>query len=97
MDKREYNGWYNYETWLLNLWYGDYLQDIANEEGSLDADQIETIVTEMLADEGRLPESGFAADIMNAALHQVNWEELASHYEVIEDDDISPEGLVNDE
>ena len=80
MDKNRYNGWYNYETWLLNLWYGDYLQEVANENGGLDADQIETIVEEMLADAGELPENGFTADLINAALSQVNWEELAEHY-----------------
>jgi hypothetical protein len=85
-----YNGWSNYETWLLNLWYGDYLQDIANEEGSLEADQIETIIEEIMAED--LPETGFSADILNAALRRVNWHELAKHYT----DDISPEGLVND-
>ena len=20
MNKKEYNGWYNYETWMVNLW-----------------------------------------------------------------------------
>lgn len=86
MEKREYNGWYNYETWLANLWYGDYLQDLANEGEQLDADMIETIVTEMLADAGELPETGFAADLMNAALREVNWEELAAHIEVVEEE-----------
>jgi hypothetical protein len=23
MTKKEYNGWYNYETWLVNLWMGN--------------------------------------------------------------------------
>lgn len=27
MTHKEYNGWYNYETWLVNLW-------ISNEQGS---------------------------------------------------------------
>lgn len=27
MTQKEYNGWYNYETWLVNLWIG-------NDEGS---------------------------------------------------------------
>ena len=88
-----YNGWSNYETWLANLWYGDFLQDLANEGKNLDADMIETIVTEMLAGAGELPKNGFAADLMNAALREVDWDELAEHY----NDNISPEGLVNDE
>ena len=91
MEKREYNGWSNYETWLVNLWYGDYFNDLAEDGEEIDADRIESIVTEFLAMDGHLPETGFAADIMNAALRNVNWEELASHYE-----DISPEGLTDD-
>ena len=27
MNKNEYNGWYNYETWLVNLW-------MDNDQGS---------------------------------------------------------------
>ena len=50
MERREYNGWTNYETWLVNMWYGDYLQDIVNEGETLDADQIEAIVVSMMSD-----------------------------------------------
>jgi hypothetical protein len=85
MERREYNGWTNYETWLVNMWYGDYLQDIVNEGETLDADQIEAIVVSMMSDYDQLPENGFVADIMNAALRQIDWEDLASHYELEEE------------
>jgi hypothetical protein len=82
----KYNGWSNYETWLVNLWFGDMFNDMAEEGEQLDEDQIETMVLEMLESDGNLPDSGFAADIMNAALRSVDWRELASHYEVVDED-----------
>jgi hypothetical protein len=82
----KYNGWSNYETWLVNLWFGDMFNDMAEEGEQLDEDQIETMVLEMLESDGNLPESGFAADIMNAALRSVDWRELAAHYEVVDED-----------
>jgi hypothetical protein len=39
----------------------------------------------MMSDYDQLPENGFVADIMNAALRQVDWEDLASHYELEEE------------
>lgn len=44
-------------------------------------------MTSMLEDQGQLPDHGFAADIMNAAMRQVDWEDLASHYELEEEDE----------
>lgn len=83
-----YNGWSNYETWLVNLWYGDTFSDTAGEY-FLDPQGLEDFVTDFLQEEGALPETGFAADIMNAALRNVNWRELAEHYIVNDDEDES--------
>jgi len=85
-----YNGWSNYETWLVNLWYGDLFVDMANEDWT-GGEIVEDFVMEMLADEGALPETGFAADIMNAALRNVNWRELAEHYNVNDEDESEDE------
>ena len=44
MNKKEYNGWYNYETWMVNLWMDNTQQSheawriIARE--SIDADEV---------------------------------------------------------
>lgn len=92
MDNR-YNGWSNYETWLMNLWYGDYFNDLAIDGEEITADYIKDTVLDIMRNDG-LPEEGFAGDIINAALNRVDWDELAEHYN---DADISPEGLVNDE
>ena len=95
--KKEYNGWYNYETWLVKLW-------IDNEEGSsrywdetaqevYDESEAETSFTrEERAtldlsdrlknefDEAQPELPGFWADLLNAAMSEVNWYEIAEHY-----------------
>jgi len=85
MTHKEYNGWTNYETWLVKLW-------MDNDEGSYDywrheaADCVEydRSVSHLAnsikeSHESALPElEGFAADLMNAALSEVNWSEIAN-------------------
>ena len=85
MNRREYNGWTNYETWLVNMWYGDIFADKQEEGTEIDAEYIQSFVEEMLESDGSLTDFGFAADIMNAALREVDWEDLASHYAVEEE------------
>lgn len=81
-----YNGWSNYETWLVSLWFGDVFADLANED-SAGGEVFEEFVLDMLESEGHLPETGFAADIMNAALRKVDWRELAEHFAPESEDD----------
>ena len=95
MERREYNGWTNYETWLMYLWYGDVfadMQDHARQNPhrrlrALDAEYIQSFVEEMLESDGALPQYGFAADIMNAFLREVDWQDLAEHYAVEKEDE----------
>ncbi len=96
MKTQEYNGWTNYETWVVNLWIGNdqgsysYWNDQAQEE--LERAQADKSFTKQeratlaLADalkehhEMTLPEvQGFAADLLGAAMSEVNWQEIASH------------------
>ena len=105
-DKR-YNGWANYETWLVALWLDndqgtheatrDLVQqaficaDGPNEfnkawytrEGA-EAHWLEDALKDWIEDpeNGLLPDLGasMAADLMGAALSEVNWRELAEHY-----------------
>jgi len=85
-----YNGWANYETWLVNVW-------MTNEEGSsrywddvarrcYDEDDPEgstrKLAKRLEYELAQVPDdlSGFHKDLMNAALGEVDWDELASHY-----------------
>ncbi len=96
MNKKEYNGWYNYETWLVNLWMDNeqgsqqYFAELA-EEAWLTAEAGNIMTKAQMAacnleyqlkeyHEETLPElKGFAADMMNAAMSEVNWLEIAQH------------------
>ncbi len=95
MNHKEYNGWYNYETWATNLW-------LENDEGSynywIDAAQDackqaerdrgdKSDATGALADrlkdeiDDAVPDLGCTlfADLMSAALSEINYYEIAEH------------------
>jgi hypothetical protein len=84
-DEKGYNGWKNYETWCVALW-------IDNEESTYNwacevvrdhkelyeaADVLKECIEEMnpLRDT-----STMWTDLMNAALSEVDWYEIAEHY-----------------
>ena len=75
-----YNGWSNYETWNTTLWYGDIFAEMASEGQLGSPENLQTYVEEMLMEEGHLPETGFASDIMNAFLARIDWQEIYDHY-----------------
>jgi hypothetical protein len=85
----EYNGWTNYETWVVKLW-------MDNEEGTYEywkevtttlpptgpdgwqAGKYELAKILKVEHEEALPDlEGFAVDLLNAALGEVNWNEIA--------------------
>ena len=72
-----YNGWSNYETWNMSLWYGDYIADLL-EDADLDAEQVKDIVEECISDQ--YEETGFVADAVRNMLFKVNWEELVDNH-----------------
>jgi hypothetical protein len=90
MERKEYNGWTNYETWVVKLW-------IDNEEGSYHywQEEVETVCRRnvhrdtatntlrgLLEDYHRenMPEvTGTYADLLGASLSEVNWYEIAEH------------------
>ena len=82
----EYNGWPNYETWLMNLWYGDYFYSYVSEgieDGWIDLEtsrdpyelgnMLKDHVEELIESEGQVPSSGFVADLFNGAMRDINW------------------------
>lgn len=103
MNKQEYNGWTNYETWNVALWLDnergthDYWLDVVNTALHTCIESGVVIqVADMLKEshEESLPEvldhfrdvpdgpwmlQGFAVDLLNAAMSEVNWYEIAEH------------------
>jgi len=83
-DEKGYNGWTNYETWNVKLWldneeytYHDMV-DLARhaiDSGRL-AGQIKEYVEDMMPDLG----ASMFADLLGAALHEVDWYEIAEAY-----------------
>ena len=90
------NGWSNYNTWLVNLWFSEYF-DSASEDGCLTdiRDSVEEHVDELIGTE----RSGFLGDVIGSFMNHVNWTEIESHYLPIEnphygkrwDDDFVPD------
>ena len=83
-----YNGWSNYETWCVALWLdndpGGYEMAREVTRGGTDyqaAQRLRDYVDEMRPDLG----ASMFADLLGAALSEVDWQEIASHYR--EDDD----------
>lgn len=68
----KYNGWTNYETWRVNLEMFD------GYEGELDADTAKEIAEEHIYETTK---AGLARDYALAFLSEVNWREIAGHYE----------------
>jgi len=70
-----YNGWTNRETWVINLHFGEYFQDVANDGQQLLADYMEGTLWEML-EEANIPP--VFLDLIDLGV--VNWHELAEAY-----------------
>lgn len=82
----QYNGWTNKETWLVNMHYGDIVQEQIEEAGHMEAEEIREFVEHVALEcEAMhcLP-SGLLMDFINDSFSEVNWHELAEHYVVEE-------------
>ena len=84
MDDTRYNGWTNYETWLVNLWLTNEeatqaaLYEMAAEHKDepeyVLADAIQAYTDELI---GRDDLQGMLSDLVGAALSNVDWREIA--------------------
>lgn len=82
-----YNGWKNKETWLVNLWLGYTLSMYAEDGVEITPDYIEELVEELV--DAEVSQNGLVADLLNCALGEIDYHEIAEHYETEEED---PEG-----
>jgi len=101
MNHKEYNGWTNYETWVVNLWMDNSagVQDGWIEQAAeiLQSEFTPAYPSQTREDwakyqlseqikaehEENNPCCQFAncySDLMNAALSEVNWYEIAEHF-----------------
>ena len=89
MNEKKYNGWVNYETWCVNLWMGESGSEYWEERAREAKDVYE--LSQMIKEEHEefIPETtGVYADLLGAALSEVNWYEIAEHlHEDMEADD----------
>lgn len=83
----EYNGWKNYETWLVNVWFSDNYNEYFLERFR-DGELLEPVTWDMVrsyvedwVDNDINTENGFIVDLVNGAMREVDWRELASHVE----------------
>ena len=86
MEHKEYNGWYNYETWCVALWmdndqgvYEYFRYCVREYDGDVRAvaEQIEQWHKDVI-DELDLPNC-FASDLLGGAMSEVNWDEIAEN------------------
>lgn len=85
MSDKKYNGWANYETWLVNLhltndqYTSERIEEITkNSKSVYDLhESLKDFCEELLVFDGN---NLFLADMLNAALSEVDWRELSEHY-----------------
>ena len=84
MTKKECNGHYNYETWLCGLWIDndEFLQSTVNDmaRNARDVAQLSSEIKCLIEGDEELPVTGLMADLLNAALSEINYDELAEGY-----------------
>jgi hypothetical protein len=90
--KKTCNGWSNFQTWVVNLWIsneqGSYLHwrnrtkallaESATEDERLSAlARLADEIRDAIHEECAITKPNLAADLMNAALAEVEWHEIA--------------------
>ena len=90
-ENEKYNGYNNYETWLVALWidndqyYQEMVHEIAGEYQEDDdtnqcASALKSFVVEMPDVSKVIETGGMVADLVNSTLSDVDWYELSEMY-----------------
>lgn len=108
MRQQEYNGWTNYESWLVALWLGnepwsyngilELTENIQRENEESDWIGGLAAAIEEFCEQNyfyHIDNSGLASDLLRSALSEVNFEEIAKHY--LDDYPLEPEEEDEDE
>jgi hypothetical protein len=75
----KYNGWANKETWLVNLHYGEVIQESFIDNSDLTGDDLREIVNEYIHDHNGeiILACGLISDFISTSMSEVDWCELA--------------------
>jgi hypothetical protein len=91
MSKKTFNGWKNRETWVVALWIDNteadqtYWRERAREErdGHFYKEGAIALLAEDLRDtigeNSPISENNIYSDLLNGALENVDWREIAAH------------------
>jgi len=87
MNHQEYNGWYNYETWLFDIHFSpdDFKEEIEELRREIPNGSIRQriLLSEHLSNwfdeyiDGQIKESGFLTALLNSAASEVNFDDIA--------------------
>ncbi len=97
-ESKKYNGWSNYETWCVHLWLTNeegsdrYWREEAARHRKEDRDSERSNLAEQMKSEleeaSPIEEASVFSDLLNAALSEVDWHEIADAFlEDLEPDD----------
>ena len=87
MENNKYNGWTNYETWLVNVSIDNdqdiyfWLQNMF-KSGDWTTYELSNALKYRYEEEAIMSDlkAGLMSDLLNGALSAVNWYELAEHF-----------------
>ena len=79
------NGWKNHATWNMNLWYGDVFADMAENGDTITGDNLLEYVYD--AEGLNAMPVGFTRDAAMLTFNSVDWDEIAAHYVLFEEDE----------
>src|SRR5437763_690793 len=93
--KKTFNGWSNHQTWAVNLWItnaqSSYFhwrtrtkellgEPVTQDDVRLALASLADEIREAIEEECAIPKANLASDLMNAALAEVDWHEIAQAF-----------------